>query len=80
MASFDNPSHVPIKQLRLIPFDRFPGKLNMAIDYYLSVKCQHNDVPIIRFYGWSPFCVSIGCHQRDNLVDFKKLEEVIQSI
>jgi lipoate-protein ligase A len=47
----------------------------MAIDYYLSMICQKNDVPIFRFYGWSPFCVSIGYHQKDELVDFSKLDE-----
>ena len=75
MASFDNPSNFPINLLRLIPFERFPGKLNMTIDYYLSMTCQRNDVPIFRFYGWSPFCVSIGYHQKDELVDFAKLDE-----
>jgi len=75
MASFDNPSNFQINLLRLIPFERFPGKLNMAIDYYLSMTCQRNDVPIFRFYGWSPFCVSIGYHQKDELVDFAKLDE-----
>jgi lipoate-protein ligase A len=71
----DKPSSIPINQVRLIPFDRFPGKLNMAIDCYLSTKCQSNDVPIFRFYGWSPYCVSIGYHQKDDLVDFDKLEK-----
>lgn len=75
VASFDKLPDFPIKQLRLIPFDRFPGKLNMAIDYFLSTKCQSDDTPILRFYGWSPFCVSIGYHQKDELVDFEKLEQ-----
>ncbi|GAG81974.1 unnamed protein product, partial [marine sediment metagenome] len=40
-----------------------------------SMNCQKNDVPIFRFYGWSPFCVSIGYHQKDELVDFARLVE-----
>jgi lipoate-protein ligase A len=30
--------------------------------------------PIIRFYGWSPYCISIGHHQKDDLINFPKLE------
>jgi len=75
VASFDNLPIIPIKQLRLIPFDRFSGDLNMAIDYFLSSKCKRNDVPILRFYGWSPYCVSIGCHQKDELINFEKLKD-----
>jgi lipoate-protein ligase A len=39
------------------------------------MKCQINDPPIFRFYGWSPFCVSIGYHQKDDLIDFTRLEK-----
>ena len=47
----------------------------MAIDNYLSTKCQSNDQPILRFYGWSPFCVSTGYHQKDELIDLLKLQQ-----
>ncbi len=46
----------------------------MAIDYYLSTQCLIRNSPIIRFYGWSPFCISIGHHQKDDLINFPKLE------
>jgi lipoate-protein ligase A len=74
VASSDNLLNIPIKKLRIIPFDSFPGKINMAIDYYFSENCQSNDVPILRFYGWLPYCVSIGYHQKDKIIDFKKLK------
>ena len=74
MASFDNLSDLPLKQFRLIPFDFFPGKFNMAIDYHLSINCQRDDIPILRFYGWMPYCVSTGYHQNNEIIDFKKLE------
>ena len=74
MASFDNHSDLPLKRFRLIPFDYFPGKINMAIDYQLSINCQHSDIPILRFYGWLPFCVSTGCHQKNEIIDFRELE------
>jgi lipoate-protein ligase A len=46
----------------------------MAIDYFLSKMCKSNNEPILRFYGWSPYCVSIGCHQKNELIDFDKLK------
>jgi len=75
VASSVNLSNIPIKQLRIIPFDSFPGKINMAIDQYFSKNCQSNDMPILRFYGWIPFCISIGHHQKDEIVDFKRLKQ-----
>lgn len=47
----------------------------MAIDYNLSIKCKSSDEPILRFYGWSPYCVSIGFHQKDELVDLDRLDQ-----
>ena len=46
----------------------------MAIDYYFSTLiCQIND-PVIRFYGWDPFCLSLGRHQDIHEVNFTKLQ------
>jgi lipoate-protein ligase A len=47
----------------------------MAIDHFLSEKCQQNDQPILRFYGWKPHCVSIGFHQKPDLLDLGKLKQ-----
>jgi lipoate-protein ligase A len=45
----------------------------MAIDFYLATLGQPTSEPIIRFYGWNPYCISIGCHQYSNLVKLEKL-------
>jgi len=47
----------------------------MAIDHYLSENCQDDDIPVLRFYGWNPHCISTGYHQKDSLIDFKKLNQ-----
>jgi lipoate-protein ligase A len=47
----------------------------MAIDYYLSSISHEQQIPIIRFYGWEPYCLSIGYHQKTDLVDFSKLKQ-----
>ncbi|MHA1169763.1 MAG: lipoate--protein ligase family protein, partial [Candidatus Hodarchaeales archaeon] len=50
----------------LIPFGRYSGSLNMAIDEILllqKIKKKKSMPNILRFYGWSPGCCSIGIHQ-----------------
>ena len=44
----------------------------MAIDEYLLYNC--ND-PVLRIYGWSKPCISIGYFQSTDEVDFKKCKE-----
>ena len=47
---------------QLIRFERFTGKYNMDFDLQL-VKNSDGQTPILRFYGWRPFCISIGANQ-----------------
>ncbi len=42
----------------------------MALDYYLALNMTLNQDPILRFYGWKPYCLSLGYHQNENLVDY----------
>ena len=74
MVLFDKHLSSSFKQIRFIPFNKFTGRLNMAIDYYLSSLCLIRNSPILRFYGWSPFCISIGYHQKDHLINYQKLK------
>ncbi|HEM48853.1 MAG TPA: hypothetical protein ENO27_01450, partial [Caldithrix sp.] len=64
----------PFKKIRIIPYKPYTGSLNMAIDYYFSEQMHKNDEPVIRFYGWDPFCLSLGRHQDIQAVDVKKLK------
>lgn len=47
---------------KLIEYDTFSGKYNMEYDLQLVKKVSQNS-PILRFYGWKPFCISIGANQ-----------------
>lgn len=57
--------------MKFIPFEVKTGAENMQIDCDLLdnaiLSCQKE--PILRLYGWSPACVSLGRNQRDDFVD-----------
>jgi len=49
---------------RLLPFAKHPAALNMAIDEAVAEAVKGSRSPAtIRFYGWEPSAVSIGCFQ-----------------
>ena len=48
------------------------GSLNMAIDEFLLYNC--ND-PVLRIYGWSKPCISIGYFQSTDDINYKKCIE-----
>ncbi|HID39823.1 MAG TPA: hypothetical protein EYP36_09965 [Calditrichaeota bacterium] len=45
----------------------------MALDYTLAQNMRSSDVPVLRFYGWQPYCVSIGFHQKKENLDINKI-------
>lgn len=53
----------------------------MSLDYYYSFLVEETQIPVLRFYGWKPFCLSLGRHQTTevinrNMVREKKVETV----
>jgi lipoate-protein ligase A len=46
----------------LITHDFFTGKYNMGYDLQL-VKQAEPDSAFLRFYGWKPYCISLGANQ-----------------
>ena len=53
------------------PYSLNNGKTNMALDEQLleqSIKKQMK-APVLRFYGWSPACVSLGRNQSDENIN-----------
>jgi len=48
--------------------------MNMAIDYYLAENINDENDPILRFYGWEPFCLSLGFHQNADDVDINAVQ------
>jgi lipoate-protein ligase A len=56
-----------IPKIRIIPYAEYIGRFNMAADVFFAES--YFQIPVIRFYGWKPWCLSLGVHQKDNVVD-----------
>ncbi len=58
------------------PCRAYSGAFNMAADHTLA---QHRtrllDRPLLRFFTWEPYCVSLGYHQNPEEVDQQKCRE-----
>ena len=57
--------------MKIIPFEVNNGLKNMQIDSDLldnAIKAQEKE-PVLRFYGWSPKCISIGRNQKNTFVN-----------
>lgn len=62
--------------MKLIPFEIKTGAENMQIDSDLldmAIEKQLKE-PILRLYGWSPACVSLGRNQKDDFIDYDCLK------
>lgn len=62
--------------MNYIPFEVNTGEKNMQIDndlLELAIKNQL-DEPILRLYGWSPACVSLGRNQSEAFLDIEFLK------
>lgn len=60
-----------MRQCRLIYDHPLPGILNMAVDEILLN--QQRPMPTLRFYAWSPACLSLGYGQRAAEIDSARL-------
>lgn len=73
-ASDLSPEPYPRAEWRVIVHREARGPLNMAIDEAImaAVSAGHAP-PTLRFYGWSPPCLSLGYAQSAGDVDFTRL-------
>ncbi|MCP5062801.1 MAG: hypothetical protein GY936_10085 [Ignavibacteriae bacterium] len=46
----------------LLEYNSFTGKHNMELDLQLVNSCKSGEA-YLRFYGWEPYCISIGANQ-----------------
>ena len=53
----------------IYPFTYATGAENMRLDEQLAQKHRDRSRALLRFYGWQPYCLSLGYHQDDSLVD-----------
>lgn len=74
MELYADPQKLPAFKFQIINYKRYNGLTNMAIDHYLASNSKKTFDPILRFYGWIPFCLSIGYHQSIKHIDIKKLK------
>ncbi len=65
----------PFSSIRVIPFEYFNGTVNMALDLFYAELVEKNQTPILRFYGWKPYCLSLGRHQDLKNVDIAALSK-----
>jgi lipoate-protein ligase A len=47
----------------------------MAVDHFLASTYKKKSMPVIRFYGWQPFCISLGIHQKDQIILHDRLNK-----
>jgi lipoyl(octanoyl) transferase len=52
------------------------GAYNMEYDERLALSLVSSDAPcVVRFYGWSPYAISLGWHQNASEIDLDKCAE-----
>lgn len=52
-----------------MPFSVHDGRFNMDFDAQMLENTIKTGIPALRFYGWSPACVSLGRNQDFSHVD-----------
>ncbi len=72
--SFAKKQTLPFKRIRIIPFAKYSGSQNMALDHLLATTMPNDGIPVLRFYGWEPFCLSLGRHQDSNKINGNALK------
>ena len=62
--------------MKLIKYEKSSGFVNMQTDEDLLNEAIENNStePIFRFYGWEPYCVSLGRNQSDKFVNYEFLK------
>lgn len=60
---------------RLIESPPADGVTNMAADVAILESVMAGAPPTLRFYSWSPYCLSLGYGQRARDVDLNRLEK-----
>ena len=64
---------IKFKKIRILETGDNLGSWNMAVDEFLLYNCKE---PILRIYGWSKPCISIGYFQNIDEVDYKKCNDM----
>jgi len=57
---------------RLLVTRGLDGATNMAVDEALAVSAEADSTPVLRFFDWRPWAVSLGYHQDPGEIDFER--------
>ncbi len=61
------------KEWYLWPCTACKGEYNMAVDHFLAQQTGLLlNRPVLRFFTWKPYCISLGYHQNINEIDREK--------
>ncbi len=63
---------IKFEKIRILETGNNLGPLNMAVDEFLLYNCKE---PVLRIYGWSKPCISIGYFQSIDEVNYKKCKD-----
>lgn len=65
-----------MKEWRIIEYSEMSGRRNMEMDEEIFNECESGrGTPTLRFYGWSPWCVSIGRNQDYSVVNLEECKK-----
>lgn len=63
-------------EVELIFDSHHTGKYNMDFDFRRTIEHEEGKVlPMLRFYGWKPWAVSLGANQKESDFNPEKLQE-----
>ena len=70
----DNPTSAGVlpddrQSWRLLRHEAAPGAWNMAVDEVLLEEAIKGAGPVLRFYSWRPYALSLGHFQAGTVVD-----------
>jgi len=65
---------VELHETVILPYTEQDGELNMSVDRSLREKVSANQKTYLRFYGWTPWAISLGHSQNSSTFDKAKLE------
>ncbi|MCL5268360.1 MAG: lipoate--protein ligase family protein [Bacteroidetes bacterium] len=60
---------------RCIDSGRHSGTFNMNFDLELIGQFGRTGIPVLRFYGWDPFCISLGRNQDSSDINVSLAED-----
>ena len=52
----------------------------MCLDLYYAEQVAKTGVPVLRFYSWQPYCLSLGHHQRLTDVNVQRVKDCSYNI